>query len=133
MKYMNKFYDTGSIEKDFSWKGKVFSERVAKYPKILYKGLIPSGQKSGAILYPGGKKNLFSLRIDVDEVDEHDRVTDHDPGQGNHADHSCRSEEGWIGVTANRATEESVQQPETRHDADQCERDRQHDEQWQQT
>ena len=70
MKYMNKFYDTGSIEKDFSWKGKVFSERVAKYPKILYKGLIPSGQKSGAILYPGGKKNLFSLRIDVDEVDE---------------------------------------------------------------
>jgi len=68
----NKFFNTQSVDKSFSFKGKTFSERVARYPKVLYaKDLFPASQFSEN-LYPENKKNIFSLRIDVDEFEEKD-------------------------------------------------------------
>ena len=65
----------------------------------------------------------------VDEVDQHDRVADDDPGQGDHADHGRGREEDGIVVAADLLVRRGIQQPEAGHDADQRQRNRQHDEQ----
>ena len=70
MKTIREFADTKSVRKDFSWKGKVFSEKVARYPKVLYQGQIELKSPTARFsIYPEGKKSIFSLRIDVDEVE----------------------------------------------------------------
>lgn len=102
MNYQDKFLNTQSVDKTFSFKDKIFSEHVAKYPKILYpvrkypaayrrvipnltnaepnapcdfsNGIYPPDYASSELntdnFYPENKKNIFSLRIDVDELEE---------------------------------------------------------------
>lgn len=70
MQQINKFYNTKSINKVFNFEGNTFVERVAKYPKIVYTNdLLKDKIVSSKSIYPEDKKNLFSLRIDVDEID----------------------------------------------------------------
>lgn len=67
---LKRFFDAGSIEKEFTFGDKRFIEKVAKCPKIIYVNKLGSfAAKFNNDLYPAGKKTIFSLRIDADEVD----------------------------------------------------------------
>jgi hypothetical protein len=70
MNNLNKFLNAESLERIFSFRDKKFVEHVAKYPKILYTPEFYLGNFSN--FYPENKKNIFSLRIDVDEFTEDD-------------------------------------------------------------
>lgn len=70
MNNLDKFLNIDSITKVFTFKNKKLSEHVAKYPKILYAPQYSSQSLDN--FYPENKKNIFSLRIDVDEFAEDD-------------------------------------------------------------
>jgi len=72
MNYQDKFFNTQSADKTFSFKGKFFSECVARYPKILYTPDRTLAKINAENFYPENKKNIFSLRVDVDEFEEKD-------------------------------------------------------------
>jgi len=69
-KNINPFLDTKSVIKAFSFRNKTFFEKVAKYPKIKYLEQISQrpDEFKQMNLYPQGKDNIFTLRIDADEV-----------------------------------------------------------------
>ncbi|MFA5008034.1 MAG: polysaccharide deacetylase family protein [Candidatus Omnitrophota bacterium] len=72
MKYQRKFFNTQSVEKTFVFKDKIFSERVAKYPKAIYMPGCLLPEPNVGNFYPENKDNIFSLRIDVDALEEND-------------------------------------------------------------
>ena len=63
----------------------------------------------------------------VDEIDDDDRLARDDAGEGNHPDHRGRGKERGVRVWPNLPAGKDVEQPETRHDADHRQRDREHD------
>ena len=65
----------------------------------------------------------------VDELDQQNRVPNGDAGECDHADHRRRREEDRIGIAPHRPARERIQQPESRHDSDQCQRDGDHQDQ----
>ncbi|MDD3089511.1 MAG: hypothetical protein PHT95_06175, partial [Candidatus Omnitrophica bacterium] len=74
-----ELFNTKSMVKLFSCKGKSITEKVARYPKVLYhsgNGPVGGGlHRSG--LYPDGKKSVFSLRIDIDETNNEEELLDY--------------------------------------------------------
>lgn len=72
MNYQDKFFNTQSADKTFAFKDKIFSEKVAKYPKALYLPQSAQEKPDRENFYPENKTNIFSLRIDVDELEEKD-------------------------------------------------------------
>ena len=72
MKYKDKFLNTQSVDKIFSFRGKIFNECVARYPKMLYAPDFVRSESNRGNFYPENKNNIFSLRIDVDEFEESD-------------------------------------------------------------
>ena len=63
----------------------------------------------------------------MDEVHQNDRVASDDARQGDHADHARGREVDRIEESAHRLGAERVEQPEAGHDAQDRQRDRQHD------
>lgn len=72
-KIINIFFNTESVEKEFCFGKTKFTEKIAKYPKIISALKIFSAvdaDENIKLTYPEGKSGLFSLRIDADEIDE---------------------------------------------------------------
>lgn len=68
------FIDTKRVEKEFHFGKHVFTEKIAVYPKIADALEMYSGASGSSIRpsYPRGCSNIFSLRIDADEIDNED-------------------------------------------------------------
>lgn len=72
-KHLKQFFNTEKTEKIFIYKEKKIKEVVAKYPKIIFgKHLVHylSLSSDAAFLYPNNKKSIFSLRIDIDDIND---------------------------------------------------------------
>jgi len=64
------FFNSDNCLKEFTWRNKKVNERVARYPKILCQAqALPLSDDTLKPLYPGKKLNIFSLRIDADEIE----------------------------------------------------------------
>ena len=107
---------------------KIGSRVIGQAPRaVVARGEDDRPQSDGA----GLKDRLFQVKTFVpgflDKVDQHQRIADNDPAQGDHADHGGGGEEDRVGETADGLGRNDVQQPETGHYPQQGQGDGQHD------
>ena len=69
----------------------------------------------------------------LNEIHQHHGIPDDDSGEANHADHRSGREEDGIWIAARRNVDQHIKKPEARHDANHGQRNRQHDDQRQQS